>query len=146
MNKTTNYGCVIEVPSFHLAIPLLDFDPETCITEIIQSQKDVMHVRFNPLHAIVRGMGGGKTRIVTELCLAALKFRNVLPIAVTYNFKWEWPAIEDELSSIIHSSDNKILADWGLAIRILSSFFDKSPQHILEAMYATSCPAPVMVY
>ena len=67
-----------------MAIKLLEFDTPKELKKILDTAPTKPDSRAKPLHAIMRGMGGGKTRALEELRRECLQNHlNVLPIAVT---------------------------------------------------------------
>lgn len=67
-----------------LSAPLIDLPIEDIADMVLKTCDDWANDRAKALLAIVRGMGGGKTRALEELRRSLLR-ENVLPLAITFN-------------------------------------------------------------
>lgn len=77
---------IIDNPLQTMGHALLDFDVLAAKQSAMQACEATE--RDKPLLALVRGMGGGKTRTIVELWLALNDSPNVLALAITFNSKW----------------------------------------------------------
>eukprot|EP01041_Mallomonas_annulata_P012482 gene12482-26273_t len=60
---------------------------------------------WKPFHAVVKGMGGGKTRGLEEIRRELLLEEGVLPIAITFNSHWEVSDQFDSWRDIVGNDD-----------------------------------------
>jgi len=86
LSQRRNTSCIINNPLGTLSSPLLSFDVQAALSQIVLNL-DVKPDRFKPLFATLRGSGGGKTRALIELLRAFLQREehDVLPLAMTFN-------------------------------------------------------------
>ena len=70
--------CLIDAPEVTMSHPIIDFDVHRTCDIILKSAKE-------PVFAVVRGMGSGKTRCFEEIRRELLKRPGVLPLGVTFN-------------------------------------------------------------
>ena len=98
--KLIHETAVIESNSFH--IPYAGVDIKRIVDQIIYTSKiDPSNTRSKALMATLRGVGGGKSRMIEECRIRlGLLYPNWLPIAVTFNhntgpidtdFAWQHP-------------------------------------------------------
>jgi hypothetical protein len=89
--------CIIDRPSTTMIQPLLGIDVEEDCRRITSTINLPAWDRTKPLHMIVRGWGGGKTRVLEELRRRLFADNTCVPIAITATldtlyFPAEFPA------------------------------------------------------
>jgi hypothetical protein len=94
-------GCIINESHSTLQYPLIDFDVNEIVDDILQECELPPSQRIKPVRAIVRGSGGGKTRALVETRIGLLNREGVLALAITFNSKWSitsstdsWPGVD----------------------------------------------------
>jgi hypothetical protein len=75
--------CIIDRPSITMIQPLLGIDVEEECRRITSTINLPAWDRIKPLHMIVRGWGGGKTRVLEELRRRLFADNKCIPIAIT---------------------------------------------------------------
>lgn len=91
-------GCLINNPKSTMRQPLIAFDVSRAVEEMKKIAGMELDNRNKPVGAILRGIGGGKTRALEEMRRFMLNTDDVLPIAITFNGRWlvnevldDWP-------------------------------------------------------
>lgn len=136
-------GCIIDEPEKKLSIPLIDFDPSINAEKLMTDSKVEPSPRDKPLFAIVRGMGGGKTRAFEEIRRVLLFKENVLVIGVTFNLDMTekstdpWPGIKSPYESFALSILSRFASMlFELDLRTTKSLMLKAGLDIFKTMDA----------
>jgi hypothetical protein len=85
LDTVKDTGCIINSPWRTMAHPLIDFDAQAIADVVLKIAALPEDSRSKPVIAIVRGMGGGKTRALETLRRLMLCRDGVLPLAITFN-------------------------------------------------------------
>eukprot|EP01035_Chromulina_nebulosa_P035262 gene35262-47390_t len=113
--------------------PLIDLDINFLTERTLEVAKMIPDYRFKPLLAIVRGVGGGKSRCIEELKLSLNKKEDVLALAITFNHKTPFNLLYE-----IWDTENVLLfSALSYISRIASSFYDEEFTDILKRMRQT---------
>lgn len=134
VDRKRSFGNQLLLRSLGLDIQLLGFDPKERFAAIVsnsaaKTSEDTNSSRPISMHATVRGMGGGKSRALQELCFEALlEKNNCLAVAVTFNSitsllpdeKRAWQAFSSKNPAI---KPEDLLA-FSVCARLISSFYD----------------------
>jgi hypothetical protein len=83
--NSASFGCLIDDPEETMAIPLIGLDMEHNVALIRRAALIKPSSRKKPLVAVMRCMGGGKTRTLEEVRRVFLKDPNVLTLPITFN-------------------------------------------------------------
>eukprot|EP01041_Mallomonas_annulata_P012561 gene12561-26452_t len=115
-------GCIMDDARKTMSIPLIDFDPGYYAKKILESSRVIPDDRKKPFYATVKGMGGGKTRGLEEIRRKLLLEDGVLPLAITFNYKWTVDNADDNWSDIVGSS---VAGSYSMSIisRMASMFY-----------------------
>ena len=81
-------GCLIDDARNTLAIPLVSFNPDIAVDQLIKISKITPAQRSKPVGATVKGMDGGKTRAFEEIRRRLMVRAKVLVIGITFNSNW----------------------------------------------------------
>ena len=131
-------GCIINDPDFNMKIPLVDFDVNLNVDRLIEGAKMTPDRRDKPLFAIVRGMGGGKTRAFEEIRRETFRRKGCLPIAITFNC--DWLITSDEIIEFQNkTASNKMSFLLAVFVRVASIFYDIS----FSEAYDTVLDSPI---
>eukprot|EP01041_Mallomonas_annulata_P012646 gene12646-26630_t len=88
-------GCIMDDARNTMLIPLIDFDPTYYTKQILESSRVIPDNQKKPFYATVKGMGGGKTRGLEKIRRKLLLEVGVLPLAITFNYKWTLDDADD---------------------------------------------------
>lgn len=75
--------CIIDQNDGVLRLPVIDFDVKKCTDQIVEACSS------KPLFGVVRGMGGGKTRILEEIRRNLLQMPDTFPVAIAFGNLWD---------------------------------------------------------
>ena len=78
-------GCLIDSPEKTMAHGIIGFDPKAAAAEILKCSGEKIGPRTEPLVAVSRGSGGGKTRCMEETRRKLLEEKDVLVLTLTFN-------------------------------------------------------------
>jgi hypothetical protein len=122
------------VPKGTLTSPLLGYPepPSDCLNRIVQAAQQPPG-RTKSIFTVIRGTGGGKSRLLEELRFAGLKAQqhSVLVLAATFNHLWSsnLPILNNQY--LFNPEFHLALA---VVIRMASVFYARSPEDITTAI------------
>jgi hypothetical protein len=130
--KTRNddaFSWIIDQPSHTMKHELIDFDIDANIQLLMDVSKIKPSTRMKPVIGILRGTGGGKTRMIEELKKEMVKKENILTLAITFNNHSEYGADDDwRIPCYILSYQLSLIARFG------SVFFEKRHSEIANTL------------
>jgi hypothetical protein len=120
--------CIMNKVKTNMKIPLLELDPKGISQIILEDSELEPDARLKPLHATMRGMGGGKTRTLEEIRRCLFQQKSVFPIAITFNSHWI-PGYNG-VGNVIHDKcfgvdDPIFFYELAIVSRMASMFFEK---------------------
>eukprot|EP01041_Mallomonas_annulata_P008130 gene8130-16693_t len=123
INRCEVPGCILENAIDKMSMVLTDFDPVYYAKEILKTSRIAQGPRWKPFHAVVKCMGGGKTRGLEEIRQELLLEEGVLPIAITFNSHWEVSTQFDNWRDVVGEDE---VASYALSMvsKVASMFYD----------------------
>ena len=122
IKSTEGVACIIDDPVITMINPYIDEKVlQTALGQISSILKIIPSKRAKPLGMIVRGAGGGKTRLLEEIRRAENRIESHLAVAVTFNNNS--PYNVDAESFTTNKSFNIMLS---MMFRIISVVYDIS--------------------
>ena len=116
-----------------LAIPLVSFNPDVVVDQLMKISEMTPAERTKPVGAIVKGMGGGKTRAFEEIRRRLMVREKVLVIGITFNIEWSYNL---EFDNWIEVASKKPSLSYALSVisRMASILFEKDFREIVNLM------------
>ena len=102
-----------------------NFNPDVVIDQLMEISKEIPVERTKPVCAIVKGMGGGKTRAFEEIRSRLMVREKVLVIGITFNIEWSYENCLDDWSKVA-TKDPKLSCVISVISRMAYVLFDKS--------------------
>ena len=145
LDTVKDTGCIIDSPWITMASPLIGFDAQATTDAVLEVAALPEDSRGKPVIAIVRGMGGGKTRALESVRRLMLRRDGVLPLAITFNNNTH---LDNDLwleAAIKTGSDDAIRSAYAvsLAARMASAVFgveyDAVAAHVRSSLPPLSC-------
>ena len=145
LDTVKDTGCIIDSPWITMASPLIGFDAQATTDAVLEVAALPACPRGKPVIAIVRGMGGGKTRALESVRRLMLRRDGVLPLAITFNNNTH---LDNDFwfeNAIKTGSDDAIRSAYAvsLAARMASAVFgveyDAVTAHVRSCLPPLSC-------
>lgn len=139
---------IIDSPKVTMAHPLINYDVQAAKASVMEACE--LEPAEKPLIAVLRGIGGGKTRTTVELWTELNKDPKVLALAITFNS--QWTVRKGECEEYFPLTDreerfrlSKACYVWMVISRMASVFFNAEllqMQSQLESVIATAIVDP----
>ena len=136
LHTREDFTCIIDTPEITLLDhPMLGFDVTQVAEKILSTAKAVGSNR-KPFHALMSGRGSGKSRTICELRTELLKDHfQCLPIAITFNLRWETFFFRSETGNV-KTRSTKIDLALEVVIRMASILYGVEADELFPIMEA----------
>ena len=136
-------NCIMDRAQFKMNIPLLD-DKGIANNPFEKDYKRILDCcdrwvegyRNNPIFAIYRGSGGGKTRCCEKIRRKLLLKKDVLVVAITFNCKWNVGGANDSWGT----DDSDLFYILSVISRIMSMLCNVDLKRIVGKMKSVPLP------
>lgn len=124
LKLATGSSCIINDPEFTMQNEYLGDHLEVCLETVKKVLMIPPSTRLKPLVVTVRGMGGGKTRLLEELRAATNLAPNTLALSITFNNKMSYSAQDEQFFIGSHMLRVNILLS--ILLRFAATVYDVS--------------------